>query len=439
MKKRILALALCFVTLLLALPAAANATVLTGMTSKVDYANTDPNRYWIEVDLVNQVITVYEGGAIALQSLCTTGSDKYPTGSGVFKLGHLKERFGYFVAFGQYAQYWTQVVRGVYIHSIMYDSQKLSSLSSSAYKNLGKNVSHGCIRVPPDVAEWIFYNCPPDTTCNIVKNKPRDTALTKALKSGMSSYKYYSTYTDAKGYPAEIPAAVLYDNVPLRSGFSASKDKTLLKLAGNEKVTLLQIGPDWCKVRTQSGKLGYVQSAYLLCYPDAPIETHEAYAATGRTYLYERTSTEAERLVRIAKGAEIAVTGNPKKGWYSAVFDGMQGFVRTKYVKLTQSVTYPTAPGYTDAATQTPAAADPALQLPAEPGAAPAAATPAAGSTRVRSDLNANMRSGPGTAYQLIFTIPAGTPVTVKGVEGSWFYCEALGYTGYIAQSCITR
>ena len=99
MKRRLLSLALCLVTLLSLTPSIAHAEVLSGFTSKVDYDNTDPNRYSIEIDLVNQVITVYDqSGSAVLQSLCTTGSDKTPTGSGKFRLGDLKERFGYFVA-----------------------------------------------------------------------------------------------------------------------------------------------------------------------------------------------------------------------------------------------------------------------------------------------------------------------------------------------------
>ena len=147
------------ITVLALFPLAANAEVLSGWTSKVDYENTDPNRYSIEIDLKNQIITVYEGpigGPIVLQSLCTTGDAEHATNAGTYKLGDMKERFGYFVAFGQYAQYWTQVVRGIYIHSVMYNSKKLTSMSSGAYRKLGKNVSHGCVRVLPHVESSYF-------------------------------------------------------------------------------------------------------------------------------------------------------------------------------------------------------------------------------------------------------------------------------------------
>lgn len=424
MKTRIAALTLALVMLFALTPSTASAATISGMTSKVDYDNTDPDRFVIQIDLVNQIITVYEGQNIVLQGLCTTGSSTNPTGSGVFKTGDLKERFGYFVAYGQYAQYWTQVVRGVYIHSIMYDSKKLSSLSSSAYRNLGRNVSHGCVRVLPDVAQWIYYNCPPGTTCNIVKNKAKDAALVDSIRDGMRSYKYYTTYSnDTHTDPPEIPAAVLYDNVPVRTGFSASKDKTVVKLNANDRVFLLQIGADWCKVRTMSGKLGYVMSKYLLCDPDAPVTMHEAYAATKKTYIYESMDTDSKRLITIASGAEVKVSGNPKSGWYEASFGGVTGYARTKYVKLTSTVVFPevaTAP-----------LVDPVTGAPAVNGTA--------AGPRVRSDINANVRSGPGTEYGRIGTIPAGTAVVVKAVEGNWFYVEGGGLTGYVHANCIVN
>ena len=262
----------------------------------MDYDNTDPNRYTIEIDLVNQVITVYDqSGSAVLQSLCTTGSDKTPTGSGKFRLGDLKERFGYFVAYGEYAQYWTQVVRGVYIHSVMYKSKKLSSMSKSAYKNLGKNVSHGCVRVLPHVAQWIYYNCPPGTLCNIVKNKAADPYLVSRLKSAIPDYSSYQQPSDSHATPPEVPATVKLNDVPVRSGFSNSKDKTVAKLNYGDHVELLQIGAEWCKVRTPAGKLGYVKTMYLTCDPDN-VRTTQAYTATSKTYVYSSASRSSSTL-----------------------------------------------------------------------------------------------------------------------------------------------
>ena len=398
MKRRLLSLALCLVTLLSLTPSVAHAEVLSGFTSKVDYDNTDPNRYSIEIDLVNQVITVYDqSGNAMLQSLCTTGSDKTPTGSGKFRLGDLKERFGYFVAYGEYAQYWTQVVRGVYIHSVMYKSKKLSSMSKSAYKNLGKNVSHGCVRVLPHVAQWIYYNCPPGTLCNIVKNKAANPYLVSRLKSTIPDYSSYQQPSDSHATPSEVPATVKLNDVPVRSGFSNSKDKTVAKLNYGDHVELLQIGAEWCKVRTPAGKLGYVKTMYLTCDPDN-VRTTQSYAATGKTYVYSDASRSSETLTTIPKGKTVNVTEQAGSGWLYGSYNGVSGYMRTKYVKLTDTLLYPNPDGsYPDG---TSVATVPQSQTQTQTGTGSASA-PSSGA-RVKSGIIANFRSGPGSEYGVI-------------------------------------
>lgn len=345
MTKRLAALSLAFVLCLALLPAPAGAEVLPGWTSKVDYENADPNRYAIEIDLTNQIITVYEyavGGTVVLQSLCTTGSAEFPTGAGTFRMGELKERFGYFVAFGQYAQYWSQVVRGVYIHSVMYNSTKLTSMSKSAYSDLGKNVSHGCVRVLPDVAKWIYYNCPPGTICKIVKNQKNE-ALAAALKKSMPSYSKYAQPSDDKAAPRVVPALIRYDGTPLRTGFSASRDTTVATLKAGAKVLLLQIGPEWCKVETERGELGYVKSQYIVAYPDAADTCVTSYVAKSSTYAYASMSTSAKKLARVPSGASVAVERRADEYWWYGTYEGAAGYFRVRYVEQRTSYVYPSS------------------------------------------------------------------------------------------------
>ena len=104
---------------------------------------------------------------------------------------------------------------------------------------------------------------------------------------------------------------------------------------------LLQLGSDWCKVRLENGKLGYVKTQYILCYPDAPVQKQEVYKATSKTYVYESMSTSSKKLATIPKGGEAAVTSNPKKGWWYGSYNGVTGYMRTKYVVKSTSVVYP--------------------------------------------------------------------------------------------------
>ncbi len=395
----------------------AKASVLSGYTSKVDYDNTDPNRYKIDIDLVNQIITVYEKGAtgaydnMVLQSLCTTGNEENPTGSGTFKLGHLKERFGYFVAFGQYAQYWTQVVRGVYIHSVMYDSKSITDMSKSAYNGLGKNLSHGCVRVLPHVAQWIFYNCPPGTVCAIVKNREKNEALRSTLKADIVSYANYKQPVDFKTDPPIVTATVVTDNVPVRTGFSASKDTTVVTLSAGAALKILQVGPDWCKVQTSKGKLGYVQTKFLLMDPNTMVPVHPIYLATDKTSLYKSPSTKAATLYEFEKGEAIEVIGTTDKYWLTARVGDDYGYVRVKYLtKDSSAVSVPvesTAPSLTD------------IQA------------------RVKDGIIANFRSGPGSSFPVIAELSAGTPLKLLSAEGNWYKAEANGQIGYLSTVCV--
>lgn len=115
--------------------------------------NNDPNKYYIVLDTTNQVVTVYqkdddgEYTRIVRRFVCTTGKTQpkgdepaSPTPSGTWKIGG-RERFGKFAAFNnEYARYWTQIVGGVYFHSIMFSSRDTSTLKNSPSTTLAQTV-----------------------------------------------------------------------------------------------------------------------------------------------------------------------------------------------------------------------------------------------------------------------------------------------------------
>jgi len=59
----------------------------------------------------------------------------------------------------------------------------------------------------------------------------------------------------------------------------------------------------------------------------------------------------------------------------------------------------------------------------------------AANAAIVTGDLN--LRSGPGTGYRVIDTMPAGTYVDVLGCTGSWCEVAFSGITGYASASYL--
>ncbi|MDR1619224.1 MAG: L,D-transpeptidase, partial [Clostridiales bacterium] len=122
--RRYFAFILAFFICLAAFPAVSLA--------RDELKNTDPDRYYILLDLNNQVVTVYErddDGAytrVVRRFICTSGRTETdpndpedigtPTPRGVWKMGG-RERFGKFASFNnEYARYWTQIVGGNYFH-----------------------------------------------------------------------------------------------------------------------------------------------------------------------------------------------------------------------------------------------------------------------------------------------------------------------------------
>ena len=135
----------------------------------------------IEVDITNQITTVYrtDTGAIVRQCLCSTGTTKTPTPLGTYSAGKIRYRS---YAFGKsHTQYASQVMDDICFHSILY-SKKNAATYSPSYKNLGTRQSHGCIRLPVPDARWIYYNMAPGTQVTFTNKIPRNEALRESLK-----------------------------------------------------------------------------------------------------------------------------------------------------------------------------------------------------------------------------------------------------------------
>ncbi len=150
--------------------------------------NDDPERYFVQVDETNQVVTVFERDAhgrhtiVARQMICSTGKRSTPSPNGTYKMGDERIRFGFFVKHNCYGQYWSQITRNIYFHSVLYSERNTGSLIKSSFDDLGKAVSHGCVRLMPQDAKWIYQNIPEGTKVDFTHKIKKDAALTKSLK-----------------------------------------------------------------------------------------------------------------------------------------------------------------------------------------------------------------------------------------------------------------
>ena len=168
--------------------------------------------YYIEVDLTNQIVTIYSTGTdvIVRQMLCSSGTDEAPTPRGTFYLPRKEEKLEreewyYFRAYSCYAHYATRIYKGVLFHSIPCSRRSDSTISQTALADFGKPASHGCLRLRWQDAEFIAKCCLEGTRVRIFKSKKPDKELRELLYAASytnergQSYKAYLGIPDVEG------------------------------------------------------------------------------------------------------------------------------------------------------------------------------------------------------------------------------------------------
>ena len=164
--------------------------------------------YRIVVDLYHKVVIAYtkdEKGKYTKPvryMLCGVGASSTPTPTGIFKMENYRLRYEIFNGTKCYGQYWSIITGRIYFHSILYTSFDAKDYTETSYDNLGKAVSHGCIRLTVPDARWIYYNVAPGTEIEIRKGSARDTA-TAEIRQGLVLAKRPKERPDIK--KGEIP------------------------------------------------------------------------------------------------------------------------------------------------------------------------------------------------------------------------------------------
>lgn len=143
--------------------------------------------YKIIVDKYYQVVLVYSADTEGEYTvpirymLCTTGASGSPTPSGTYQMKNYRVRYALFNNTDVYGQYWSLITGRIYFHSILYSAKDAATYTESSYNNLGKHVSHGCVRLTVPDARWIYYNAAPGT-CVEIRNGSKDDAETASIR-----------------------------------------------------------------------------------------------------------------------------------------------------------------------------------------------------------------------------------------------------------------
>ena len=163
--------------------------------------------YRIYVDLTNQIVTIYsnETDEVVRQMLCSSGAkDATPTGTFTMPPKERDEErteWFHFNAFGGYARYASRIHWDVMFHSLLYNKPKMTALDKQSVLDYGKAVSHGCIRMRWQDAEFIAKKCLPGTKVKIYKSGEVDNDLRTLLFQASYTNENGLTYKEFLGIP----------------------------------------------------------------------------------------------------------------------------------------------------------------------------------------------------------------------------------------------
>ena len=230
-------------------------------------------------------------------------------------------------------------------------------------------------------------------------------------------------------------AVVVLQSSDSRLNLRAEKSlaaSVLLRLALGTQVTVSEWGEEWCKV-AYGGVVGYCSTDYLRfdsqsdAAPDANagqttaspgVQTAIVLPQDGLN-LRMAASLSSGVIMTLPQGAMLTVTGAETGGMLPVRLGSIDGYVAAQYVYVVEQELVQSA---------TP-------QPTAEPTATPQTVL---GTAMVTAGSGLMLRSGPGTAYDTVASMPYGATVSILGEAQSGFYPVRYGQTqGYASANYL--
>ena len=154
---------------------------------------------YIEIDLTLQHVWVYKDGNLVVDTDCVTGNSRrgFDTPTGIYQITY-KERDATLKGenYSSAVKYWMPFYYNVGLH----DASWRNSFGGDIYKTSG---SHGCVNLPPKIAETIFQNIEKGTPVVVYASKEKakstntDSKERSDKREQTDSSKPTSTETDS--------------------------------------------------------------------------------------------------------------------------------------------------------------------------------------------------------------------------------------------------
>lgn len=177
--------------------------------------------YTIYVNRKSNLVNVVDSHKRLVKAMyCSTGKN-YSTIKGSYRT---QSKMRWHVLYhGVYGQYCTRIHGPYLFHSVPYTRVKKNAVQTREFNKLGRQASHGCIRLSVADAKWIYKNCPVGTRVVIgEKNKLKAPDQARLTISTKKKTGWDPTDPDKRNpYKVEISLKEAYrQGVPLGTDFN---------------------------------------------------------------------------------------------------------------------------------------------------------------------------------------------------------------------------
>jgi len=190
-------------------------------------APEDGRPWYVRVDAYNQIVSVYaldenqKYTRLINQFMSSAGKrDNYTKKLFQELNDEDRYRWKFFSTFGGgYCEYVTRIYRPFLFHSVMFETKSEDTLMDESYLNLTFPDSHGCIRLMPQDAKWIYDNCIEGTLVEVVDGKADPDLLQSYMPPPLidgNTVPRHEPFTGAKRVPEVHPN---WDNFPSDGGW----------------------------------------------------------------------------------------------------------------------------------------------------------------------------------------------------------------------------
>ena len=181
-----------------------------------------------------------------------------------------------------------------------------------------------------------------------------------------------------------------------------------------DHITIVQSGDVWSKVKTDSGKVGYIKNLYIsgsdknYASGTSYVSGYTAYT-TANVNFRSGASTSTSVMGVLSKGTKVTVLGENGGFYLVKNSAGTQGFVSKSYVSRSKP----------------------------SGSSSSSSSSSSSGKTMIVTASYVNMRAGGGLSYRVLKVLPRGAEVTVVTRGNYWTRVNYRGTLGWIKNTYL--